>query len=190
MPPDGGNPARQVPLDLNYSSDQRFLAAIREIVTPLATRFEGQDKALDRVASRVETIAQDVAHLRMELRYRRRDLRGAKKRRHLIDIRAMGGRCPCCGSAEVPGCRWAAVTVCGVRPFLCEFAPGSRTYLADLRGMPHGPDDGPGAARSAGGGIPRVSEQAPEVSRAGWAVVVTRPRGCHRLHFGNHGHDM
>jgi hypothetical protein len=101
MPPDGGNPARQVPLDLNYSSDQRFLAAIREIVSPLATRFEGQDRALDRVASHVETIAQDVAHLRMELRYRRRNLRGATKRRHLIDIRAMGGRCPCCGSAEV-----------------------------------------------------------------------------------------
>jgi hypothetical protein len=101
MPPNGQSTPHQVPLDLHPSADQRFLAAIREIVSPLATRFEGQDKALDRVASRVDAIAQDVAHLRMELRYRRRNLRGATKRRHLIDIRAMGGRCPCCASAEV-----------------------------------------------------------------------------------------
>jgi hypothetical protein len=101
MPPDGGNPAHQVPLDLHYSAGQRFLAAIREIVTPLAARFEGQDHVLDRVASRAETIAQDVAHLRMELGYRRRNLRGATRRRHLIDIRAMGSGCPCCGSAGV-----------------------------------------------------------------------------------------
>jgi hypothetical protein len=42
-----------------------------------------------------------VAHLKQELRYRRRNLRGATKRRHLIDIKAMGGRCPCCAAADV-----------------------------------------------------------------------------------------
>jgi hypothetical protein len=74
----------QIPLDLLHGTDQRFLAA-----------------ALDRVASRIDPIAQDVAHLKQELRYRRRNLRGATKRRHLIDIAAMGGRCPCCAAADV-----------------------------------------------------------------------------------------
>jgi hypothetical protein len=90
----------QIPLDLLYGANQRFLAAVREIVSPLAVRFSDQDRALDRVASRIDTIAQDVAHLKQELRYRRRNLRGATKRRHLIDIAAMGGRCPCCAAAE------------------------------------------------------------------------------------------
>jgi hypothetical protein len=80
----------QIPLDLLHGADQRFLAAIREIVSPLAVRFADQDRALDRVPSRIDTIAQDVAHLKQELRYRRRNLRGATKRRHLIDIAAMG----------------------------------------------------------------------------------------------------
>jgi hypothetical protein len=57
-------------------SDQRFV----EAVVALNARFE----RLDRVASRVETIAEDVAHLKRELRYRRRDLRGATKRRHAM----------------------------------------------------------------------------------------------------------
>jgi hypothetical protein len=74
---------------------------VREIVSPLAVRFSDQDRALDRVASRIDIIAQDVAHLKRELRYRRRNLRGATKRRHLIDIAAMGGRCPCCAAADV-----------------------------------------------------------------------------------------
>ncbi len=101
MPPDGDKAATQIPLDLLYSADQRFLAAVREIVSPLAARFAGQDRVLDRVVSRMDTIAQDVAHLKQELRFRRRDLRGATKRRHLVDIAAMGGRCPCCASADV-----------------------------------------------------------------------------------------
>jgi hypothetical protein len=66
-------------------------------VQDLAARFE----RLDRVASRVETIAKDVAHLKQELRYRRRNLRGLTKRQHLADIKAMGSRCPCCSSADV-----------------------------------------------------------------------------------------
>jgi hypothetical protein len=78
---DTPKPAGQILLDL-HGIDQRFLAAIREIVTPLASRFEGQDRALDRVASRMEAIAEDVAHLKQEMRYRRRNLRGATKRRH------------------------------------------------------------------------------------------------------------
>jgi hypothetical protein len=93
-------PCRADPADL-HGVDQRFLAAIREIVSPLAAWFSDQYRALDRVASRIDTIAEDVAHLKQEMRYRRRNLRGATNRRQLVDIRAMGGRCPCCASAEV-----------------------------------------------------------------------------------------
>jgi hypothetical protein len=87
-------PTGQFKFDLSGSSiDHRFLAVMQEV----AARFE----RLDRVASRIETIAEDVAHLKQELRYRRRDLRGATKRQHVADIRLMGGKCPCCGSANV-----------------------------------------------------------------------------------------
>src|ERR1700733_4667468 len=87
-------PAGQNELDLTGSGvDHRFLAVMQE----MAARFE----RLDRVASRIETIAEDVAHLKKELRYRRRDLRGATKRQHVADIRLMGGKCPCCGAADV-----------------------------------------------------------------------------------------
>jgi hypothetical protein len=87
--PDGAEAsARQIPLDLlSRGVDQHFLAALRDIVGPLV--------------SRVDAIAEDVSHLKLELRHRRRNLRGATKRRHLVDIRAMGGRCLCCASAEV-----------------------------------------------------------------------------------------
>jgi hypothetical protein len=54
---DTPKPAGQILLDL-HGVDQRFLAAIREIVTPLAVRFSDQDRALDRVASRIDTIAE------------------------------------------------------------------------------------------------------------------------------------
>jgi hypothetical protein len=87
-------PAGQIEFDLSGARiDQRFLAVMQEV----AARFE----RLDRVASRIETIAEDVAHLKQELRYRRRDLRGATKRQHVADIRLMGGKCPCCGAADV-----------------------------------------------------------------------------------------
>jgi hypothetical protein len=53
------------------------------------------------VASRIEVIAEAVAHLKHELRHRRRNLRGATKRRHIADIRLLGGKCLCCGSVDV-----------------------------------------------------------------------------------------
>ncbi len=60
-------PAGQIEFDLTGARiDQRFLAVMQEV----AARFE----RLDRVASRIETIAEDVAHLKQELRFRRRDL--------------------------------------------------------------------------------------------------------------------
>jgi DNA repair exonuclease SbcCD ATPase subunit len=87
-------PAGQIAFELSSPGvEKRFLAVMQE----MAARFE----RFDRVASRIETIAEDIQHLMQELRYRRRDLCGATKRQHVADIRVMGGKCPCCGAADV-----------------------------------------------------------------------------------------
>ena len=84
-----------------HGPDERFLAAVREIVAPLAVRFSGQDEAIDRVAARVDGIAEDVAYLKHVAHTRRRALSEATRRGHLEDIRSLGGRCPCCNMADV-----------------------------------------------------------------------------------------
>nr|WP_305123473.1 Rha family transcriptional regulator [Roseomonas sp. GC11] len=94
--------------------DDRFLAAVREIVAPLAVRFVGQDQAIDRVAARVDVIAEDVAYLKHMAHARRRVLNEATKRGHVEDTRRMGGRCPCCNMAEV-------VSADGMRSPFAEF---------------------------------------------------------------------
>lgn len=82
-------------------SDDRFLAAVREIVAPLAVRFDGQDVALARVETRVDALAEDMAYVKTALRGRRRDLSAETKREHVADLRLLGGRCPCCDQAMV-----------------------------------------------------------------------------------------
>lgn len=95
MPPDyPANRAGQIQLDLSGTgTDHRFHAVMQEMLA----RFE----RFDRAFSRIDTIAEDVAHLKHELRYRRRNLRGTTKRRHVEDLRLMGGKCPCCGAMDV-----------------------------------------------------------------------------------------
>jgi hypothetical protein len=91
MPPDKNNAAGQFPLDLSgYPGDNRFLAALDD----LSARF-------DRAFLRIETMAEDITHLKRELRYRRRNLSAATKRRHIADIQALGSRCPCCSIEAV-----------------------------------------------------------------------------------------
>lgn len=92
--------AMEVSLRAN-GPDERFLAAVREIVAPLAVRFSGQDEAIDRVAARVDGIAEDVSYLKHVAHTRRRALSEATRRGHLEDIRSLGGRCPCCNMADV-----------------------------------------------------------------------------------------
>lgn len=94
--------------------EDRFLAAIREIVAPLAVRFTGQDQAINHVASRVDAIAEDVAYLKHVAHHRRRVIGEATKREHLEDTLVLGGRCACCNIAEV-------VTVDGIRSAFAEF---------------------------------------------------------------------
>jgi hypothetical protein len=73
-------------------ADQRVLAAM--------VRQTARVGRLDGVASRIEVIAEDVTHVKQALHYRRRNLRGATKRRHIADIQLMG-KCPCSGSVDV-----------------------------------------------------------------------------------------
>ena len=96
------------------SPDDRFLAAVREIVAPLAVRHEGHDTAIGRVAARVDVIAEDVAYLKHVAHARRRDLSQATKNGHIEDTKVLGSRCPCCNLAEV-------VTVDGTRSPFAEF---------------------------------------------------------------------
>lgn len=77
-------------------SPDQFIQAVREIVAPLAVRFDGQDRAIERVEARVDSIAEDMASVKAKLFNGRRNLSAATKREHVDAIREMGGRCPCC----------------------------------------------------------------------------------------------
>lgn len=84
-------PAGQFELELSGSS---LPPEPPLVVADLTARF-------DRLSLIAERMADDVAHLRRELRYRRQHLNAATKRQHVWDIRRMGGRCPCCSSVDV-----------------------------------------------------------------------------------------
>jgi phage regulator Rha-like protein len=110
--------------------DDRFLAAVREIVAPLAVRFTGQDEAIDRVAARVDVIAEDVAYLKHMAHARRRALSEATRRGHVEDIHVLGGRCPCCNIAEVASTEGARAPFSEFDHFYANSQPnGAHTWL-------------------------------------------------------------
>jgi Rha family phage regulatory protein len=78
-----------------------LLQAIREIVAPLAIRFEGQDRAIDRIETRVDAIAEDVGSIKLKLFNTRRRITEPTKRDHVDANVLLGGRCPCCGENDV-----------------------------------------------------------------------------------------
>lgn len=57
--------------------------------------------AVLKMAERLETIARDVAMLRDAVGRQRREIKDGVKRQHIAAIGALGGRCPCCGSATI-----------------------------------------------------------------------------------------
>ena len=84
------------------TAHDQFLAAVREIVAPLAGRFQGQDDAIGRVEKRVDDVANDVKFLKDNLIVgRRRNLTEGTKRQHIEAIKMMGGKCPCCRVSDV-----------------------------------------------------------------------------------------
>jgi Rha family phage regulatory protein len=85
--------------DVTTHSD--LIESIREIVRPLSVRFDGQDVAIERLEDRVDGIADDVASIKFRICNGRRRLSELTKREHIGASFALGGRCPCCGIAEV-----------------------------------------------------------------------------------------
>jgi hypothetical protein len=57
--------------------------------------------AVLRMAERLETVAKDVAVLREAVGRQRREIKDGVKRQHVTALGALGGRCPCCGSATI-----------------------------------------------------------------------------------------
>jgi hypothetical protein len=52
---------------LDTISPDQFIQAVREIVAPLAVRFDGQDRAIERVEARVDSMAEDLASVKAKL---------------------------------------------------------------------------------------------------------------------------
>jgi len=89
---------------------------VREIVAPLAVRFDGTDRAIERVERRQDALAEDLAFVKQSLAARRRNISDAVKAQHVRDSRDLGGGCPCCRRAEV-----AVVDMNGVKSPFADF---------------------------------------------------------------------
>jgi prophage antirepressor-like protein len=96
------------PSSRDVTHDQ-FIEAIREIVRPLAGRFDGQDVAIERLETRVVTMDEQFGTFNERLgriefhvsRGGRRRLSEADKADHIDANRQLGGRCACCGISSV-----------------------------------------------------------------------------------------
>jgi Rha family phage regulatory protein len=80
---------------------ETLLLAVREIVSPLAVRFDSQDQSLVRVENRVDEIGRDVSYLKTAMWSKRQLITSTVKAHHVADVDALGGRCPCCGQATI-----------------------------------------------------------------------------------------
>ena len=78
-----------------------LIQSIREIVAPLAVRFDSQDVAIERVEARVDAIAEDVGSIKLRLFNTRKRISPTVKAEHADATRLLGGRCPCCGIAQI-----------------------------------------------------------------------------------------
>jgi Rha family phage regulatory protein len=78
-----------------------LIQAVRELVAPLGVRFDGQDQAIERVETKVEAISRDVEFVKNHIIKGRKNLLSATKTEHIQAVEMMGGRCPCCGRAEI-----------------------------------------------------------------------------------------
>lgn len=87
--------------DRSPVTTDQLLSSIRELVAPLAIRFDSQDHAIKRVESRVDGLAQDVASIKARVCNGRRNLTIATKRVHVDALTYMGGRCPNCSHHDV-----------------------------------------------------------------------------------------
>jgi Rha family phage regulatory protein len=78
-----------------------LIQSIREIVAPLAVRFDGQDQAIERIETRQNAMAEDIGSIKLRLFTNRRRISEATRREHVDANRLLGGRCQCCGENDV-----------------------------------------------------------------------------------------
>jgi Rha family phage regulatory protein len=78
-----------------------LIQSIREIVGPLAVRFDGQDQAIERIETRQNAMAEDIGSIKLRLFNNRRRISEATRREHIDANRLLGGRCQCCGENDV-----------------------------------------------------------------------------------------
>jgi Rha family phage regulatory protein len=77
---------------------EQFLAAIREIVSPLAIRFDDQDKAIIRVEEKVDQLGEKVERIDQHLKKGKRARLKKYEPQYLYVIwRFYGGKCPVSG---------------------------------------------------------------------------------------------
>lgn len=80
---------------------QQIIVGLKEALAPLAIRFDGQDRAIERVEARVDGIAEDIASIKARMLNSRRRINEEDKREHVDATSCLGGRCPCCSLAMV-----------------------------------------------------------------------------------------
>jgi Rha family phage regulatory protein len=78
-----------------------LISAVREIVAPLAVRFDGQDQAIEQVKTEVRSVAGDVAWIKHKLTNKRNLPTRGTLAEHEDSVKLLGGKCPCCGIADV-----------------------------------------------------------------------------------------
>ena len=79
-----------------------LMMAIREIVAPLAVRFDHTDTAITEMKTEIQKIPSLVAdEVRRQLPGQRKQLTKSTKADHIDAVWRMGGVCPCCGTSHL-----------------------------------------------------------------------------------------
>lgn len=80
---------------------QMIVDGMKEAMRPLAIRFDGQDRAIERIERRQDSMAEDLAAVKARILNGRKKLKEATKVEHIDAVARMGGYCPCCRTSVV-----------------------------------------------------------------------------------------
>lgn len=82
---------------------EMLVDGMKQAIAPLGVRLEGQDRVIERIEKRQNSMAEDIAAIKMRTAGRRR-ISPATKEEHVDALHQLGGRCPCgCGRTVVIG---------------------------------------------------------------------------------------
>jgi uncharacterized coiled-coil protein SlyX len=76
-------------------------AGVQETVQHLSVRLIGQDQSIERLETKVDVIVGEIADLKKQVSKGRRNLTDKTKREHIDALALFGGKCPCCGTAQI-----------------------------------------------------------------------------------------